>query len=110
MADDPANQQQFLQDVAALEKEGGVDYSDPANLPDTKTLLELLQQMQGIPPEELEQLKAGLMGGGAGIAGGHFNPSPTAATALPNYYVFYAMLGILAMLFGKRKAGGVCVW
>lgn len=101
MAHDPANQEQFMKDVLASRQDNAMDYSDPSNLPDAETLLEMLQQMQGIDSKDLEQLKSEIM---KASTGNNETPPPTVE---PNYLVFYAMLFILLMLFGKRtlKAG-----
>lgn len=103
MAHDSANQEQFLKDVAASRQNNVIDYSDPSNLPDAATLLEMLQQMQGIDPENLEELKSEILKSSMG------NMKTQSTSVTPNYLVFYVMLFVLLMLFGKRsfRAGKV---
>uniref|UniRef100_A0A1A9ZB34 Uncharacterized protein n=2 Tax=Glossina TaxID=44049 RepID=A0A1A9ZB34_GLOPL len=64
MADDPVNQQQFMQDVAAAEgPDGYINLGDPNNLnmPSLDEVLQLIEQMKDLSEEERENLRENLL-------------------------------------------------
>uniref|UniRef100_A0A1A9WQM8 Uncharacterized protein n=1 Tax=Glossina brevipalpis TaxID=37001 RepID=A0A1A9WQM8_9MUSC len=95
MADDPVNQQQFMQDVAAAESpDGYINLGDPNNLnmPSLDEVLQLIEQMKDLSEEERENLRENL-----------FKYTQTGMNVVSHstwdYTIFLAMISLIMVVF-----------
>ncbi|XP_054738300.1 uncharacterized protein LOC129244603 isoform X1 [Anastrepha obliqua] len=112
MADDPVNQQQFAEDVAALAAAGSGDnlgnpygnLGDPKGnfkMPSVDEVWKLIQQMEGISDEEKENLKENLYNPQEGTAEDFMRryAEPGPAHSSWDYMIFFAMIALILLVF-----------
>ncbi|KAH8358211.1 hypothetical protein KR084_008180 [Drosophila pseudotakahashii] len=110
MAEDPLNQQQFAEDVAAAAAAGGPGggFAGPEpghpdfKMPTADEIWKLVEGMEGISDDERAELRESI-----------FNPKPPSPEdfmrqyghpghSSREYLVFFVMLALILVVFGKR--------
>lgn len=111
MANDPVNQQQFADDVAALAAGSGDSYTnigDPNGdfeMPSLDEVWNLIEQMDGISDEEKANLKENLYNPKEGSAEDFMRRYAQSGPIHSSwdYAIFFAMIAIIVLLFGKQQ-------
>ncbi|XP_017478810.1 PREDICTED: uncharacterized protein LOC108368473 [Rhagoletis zephyria] len=105
MADDPANQKQFAEDVAALAAAGSGDHlgdiGGDYKMPSVDEVWKLIEQMEGISDEEKANLKENLYNPQEGTAEDfmrrYAQPGPVHSSW--DYTIFFAMIAVIVLVF-----------
>lgn len=108
MADDPINQQQFADDVAASAAAGdGQSFVPDSNfkMPSVDEVWKMIEQMEGISDEERENLRESLYNPQDGTPDDFMKRmagQPTMGHTSWDFLIFFAMIAIILLVFGKQ--------
>lgn len=107
MAEDPINQQQFAEDVAAAAGEDGFSQYSGADgnvkMPSIDELLNMIEEMDGISDEDKAALKESIYNPQGGSASAEYLKRLAVGHTSWEYIIFLAMIVVLVLIFGKNN-------